>query len=81
MYCNAKQDTFFYPVKNNPIRINKDWEANWDNIKYGFDILKDENKTFVYFNGIGKLGAESDGSIGKAELDIDKLRLSMRSIK
>ena len=81
MYCNAKQDTFFYPVKNNPIRINKDWEANWDNIKYGFDILKDENKTFVYFNGIGKLDAESDGSIGKAELDIDKLRLSMRSIK
>ena len=60
---------------------NKDWQANWDNIKYGFDILKDENKTFVYFNGIGKLDAESDGSIGKAELDIDKLRLSMRSIK
>ncbi len=73
MYCDHGKESF-NPIANNPIRINRDWETNWDNIKYGFNVLKDENKTFVYFNGIGKLGLESDGYIGVAELDIDKLK-------
>ncbi|WP_414578355.1 D-glucuronyl C5-epimerase family protein [Anabaena sp. CCY 9402-a] len=73
LYCEQGKNSF-HPTTNNPIIIDKDWENNWDNIKYGFDLFQDGNKVFVYYNGISKLNAESDAHIGKAELDIYKLK-------
>ena len=74
MYCRNDGDEF-HPTANNPVSIDEDWLDNWDNIKYGFNVLEDRNKVFVFYNGIRQLGAPSGGYIGKAELDLDLLKV------
>ncbi|MFT9849645.1 D-glucuronyl C5-epimerase family protein [Aneurinibacillus sp. REN35] len=56
------------PYKNNPIYIDRDWTKEWNAIHYGLNIVQDNNKYLIFYNGISQLGVEG-GQIGKAELN------------
>ncbi|KUK65916.1 MAG: Putative D-glucuronyl C5-epimerase (Heparin/heparansulfate:glucuronic acid C5 epimerase) [Desulfotomaculum sp. 46_80] len=62
------------PVKENPVIVGRDWENRWDNIRYGYNFVKDGDKYVTYYNGIPKKGDESGGQIGRAEIDVRLLK-------
>ncbi|MDJ0734366.1 MAG: hypothetical protein QNJ47_09880 [Nostocaceae cyanobacterium] len=79
LYCDRGDGTFV-PSKNNPVMVDKDWEKKWNTIRYGFNIVQDNNKYFVYHNVIPELGANVGGQIARSELNLNLLQSSFQNL-
>lgn len=76
----SKGDSFI-PYPDNPINVDKDWIDKWDAIRYGYNIIHNNGKYYVYYNGIAHLGDETGGQIGRAELSVDLIEKYLQEIK
>jgi len=70
----GKDEKDLKPVKENPVIVDRDWENRWDNIRYGYNFMKDGDMYVTYYNGIPKKGDETGGQIGRAEINVKLLR-------